>query len=73
MQRMRDGKLRELRLESLVRKRTALSSAAVEFKMQVRMAEENITEYLHEVLKNCVCLCYRCFLANGKVFESSAF
>lgn len=44
-QRVKEENLRQLKLEALIRERNALSSAVVEFKLQVRMSEANVTEY----------------------------
>ena len=49
-QRMKEENLRQLKLEALIRERNALSSAVVEFKVQVRMSEGNVAEYKEQVL-----------------------
>ena len=49
MQRIKEDKLRQLQMEALIRERNALSSCAVEFKMQMRMAEDNMKEYGEQV------------------------
>ena len=48
-QRVKEENLRQLKLEALIRERNALSSAVVEFKLQVRMSEANVTEYEEQV------------------------
>ena len=50
IQRVREEKLRQLKMEALIRERNALSSAAVEFKLQMHMAEDNIAEYQVQVM-----------------------
>eukprot|EP00112_Aurelia_sp_Birch-Aquarium-sp1_P008330 Seg1914.9 transcript_id=Seg1914.9/GoldUCD/mRNA.D3Y31 product="hypothetical protein" protein_id=Seg1914.9/GoldUCD/D3Y31 len=44
-QKKREEKLRQLEMEALIRERTALATAAVEFKVQIHMSGENIKEY----------------------------
>ena len=36
-------------MEALIRERTALATAAVEFKVQIHMSQENIKEYEEQV------------------------
>jgi len=45
----KEQKLRQLEIEALTREATALATAAVEFKVQIQMGEENIKEYSEQM------------------------
>lgn len=49
-QKQKEERLRQLEIEALTREGTALATAAVEFKVQIQMGEDNIKEYSEQVV-----------------------
>ena len=50
IQKAREEKLSQLMIEALMRERNVMSTAVVEFKLREKMADENIQEYVGQVM-----------------------